>query len=378
MPVTDIVVETPINKTFRVLNVASLYDLTLGKTSKEKWHVNLPIEDKSWKIGLIVGASGSGKTTIAKNIFGKKAYHEGYKWDNDKSILDNFPEELSIKDITKTFTNVGFSSTPNWIRPYFVLSTGEKFRTELARILLDKKKITIIDEFTSVVDRTVAKIASAAFHKAVSKTTDRQFVAVSCHYDIIEWLQPDWVYDTATGKCSRRLLRRPEINLEIYETHHTTWEMFKRYHYLSSDLNISARCMVALYENQPVAFRAYLPVMGRKGFRRGSRVVVLPDFQGVGIGKVMLDFPAHWYFKQGFRVYDRASHPAVLAHWRHSPNWICSSTNKTGASKKHGKNFPTATTSGGRITTAVRYVEKVKVDYTKEIKAGEKINNERK
>lgn len=101
-----------------------------------------------------------------------------------------------MNDITKMFYAVGFGSVPSWLKPYSVLSNGEKMRVDLARALLEKDFV-VFDEFTSVVDRTVAKTACLAINKAV-KRTDKQFVAISCHYDILEWLCPDWVFDTNT------------------------------------------------------------------------------------------------------------------------------------------------------------------------------------
>src|SRR5439155_19760773 len=52
--------------------------------------------------------------------------------------------------------------------------------------------LPIFDEFTSVVDRTVAQIGSAAVAKTIRRS-GKQLVAASCHYDVIEWLQPDWI-----------------------------------------------------------------------------------------------------------------------------------------------------------------------------------------
>jgi hypothetical protein len=55
----------------------------------------------------------------------------------------------------------------------------------------------LVDEFSSVVDRQVAKIGAHAVQKWVRRNA-RQFVAVSCHYDIVDWLRPDWVLEPAT------------------------------------------------------------------------------------------------------------------------------------------------------------------------------------
>ena len=72
-------------------------------------------------------------------------------------------------------------------------------RMDLARCILEEKDQIVFDEFTSVVDRVVAKTASFAISKAVRKL-NKKFIAVSCHKDIIEWLEPDWVFDTEKQK----------------------------------------------------------------------------------------------------------------------------------------------------------------------------------
>jgi energy-coupling factor transporter ATP-binding protein EcfA2 len=143
-----------------------------------------------WNIGLIVGNSGSGKTSIAKNVFGEFTC---LNW-NDLSIIDNFKEDLSMKDITYALGSVGFNSVPYWLKPFSVLSNGEKSRVELARMSLEKDLI-VYDEFTSLVDRDVAKSMANSVQKLFRKL-DKQLVAVTCHHDVLEWLNPDWVYDT--------------------------------------------------------------------------------------------------------------------------------------------------------------------------------------
>ena len=67
-------------------------------------------------------------------------------------------------------------------------------RVDLARAMLEKDNI-VFDEFTSVVDRTVAQTSCIAINKAIKKT-NKKFVAVTCHFDVIEWLEPDWIFDT--------------------------------------------------------------------------------------------------------------------------------------------------------------------------------------
>lgn len=149
--------------------------------------------DGDWNVGLIVGASGTGKTSIAKQLF-PESYFKGFEY-NKPSVVDDFKDDLSVKDITNMFNKVGFSSPPSWLKPYSVLSNGEKMRVDLARCILESDDLIVFDEFTSVVDRNVAKIGSSVVQKVVRKL-NKKFIAVACHEDILEWLEPDWVFNT--------------------------------------------------------------------------------------------------------------------------------------------------------------------------------------
>lgn len=192
MPTFDIVKEIKADNSFRAKSIIGNFDIDSDHI-KEHFKGNIDIDEKDWNVGLIVGGSGTGKTTIAKNVFAD-AYICDYEY-TAKNVVDDMPKGVSLKDIEKAFTSVGFASPPSWLKPYSVLSNGEKMRVDLARSILEENDIVVFDEFTSVVDREVAKTASLALQKAVRKK-DKKFVAVACHKDIIEWLEPDWIYDT--------------------------------------------------------------------------------------------------------------------------------------------------------------------------------------
>ena len=192
MPRFDIVKEVKAGNTFRVNNVVNNFDLDIHHIN-EHFTGNIDIEGREWNVGLIVGGSGTGKSTIAKECF-PADYIDGYTY-TAQSVIDDMPKDKSIKEIEKVFTSVGFASPPSWLKPYEVLSNGEKMRVNLARAILDERETVVFDEFTSVVNREVAKTASYAISKAVRRLGKR-FVAVACHRDIVEWLEPDWIYDT--------------------------------------------------------------------------------------------------------------------------------------------------------------------------------------
>src|SRR5690606_18612370 len=134
-------------------------------------------------------------------------------WPDQQPIIDAIHAEAPFDDITGALSAVGLGSVPSWLRPFSVLSNGEKYRAGLARVLLTAPEKVVIDEFTSVVDRQIARFGALAFQKSwkrLHKKTGNQAVLLSCHYDIIDWLEPDWVFDTATGQfAGRSLWRRP-------------------------------------------------------------------------------------------------------------------------------------------------------------------------
>lgn len=184
-----------IDETFRVSKIRSMFDLQ-NKESIEHFEGKIELPNE-WQIGAIVGASGTGKTSIARKIYGDKV-DEKFEYTHS-SVIDDMPENVSIDEITKTFYAVGFGSVPSWLKPYSVLSNGEKMRVDLANRLL-RSDTAIIDEFTSVVDRNVAKTMCIATKKALSKNKSKRLVVISCHYDILDWLQPDWVFDASEQK----------------------------------------------------------------------------------------------------------------------------------------------------------------------------------
>lgn len=190
MPNFDIIRNCEIDKTFRVAHVMGDFDVD-PKHSEEHFKGSIDFPD-NWQIGAIVGGSGTGKSTIAKELFPDQLI-TGFEY-TSKSVIDDMPKGISVSDIERMFYAVGFGSVPSWLKPYNVLSNGEKMRVDLARAMLERDFI-VFDEFTSVVDRQVAQTASLAINKAI-KRTDKKFIAVSCHKDILEWLQPDWVFDT--------------------------------------------------------------------------------------------------------------------------------------------------------------------------------------
>lgn len=359
----------PVYDSFRVQQIAGMFDVPVAERMSETFDVELPADDEPWQVGLIVGPSGSGKSSVARQAFGSALY-KASQWPTDRAVIDCFDSSgkgsLTVRQTTELLTAVGFSSPPSWIKPYHVLSNGEQFRCDLARALsihssspqpLASSPTIVFDEFTSVVDRNVARVCSAAVARAVrSGRVGCRFVAVTCHYDVAEWLEADWVLDMATRTLSRRRLRRPAIELQIHRTDLRAWPLFARHHYLSGSLAPQSECYLATWNGVPVHFAATLPVIGYRGRRRFTRIVTLPDYQGIGIGTQAIRAVAQLHRERGHRVSVTSSHPALLQHCRRSKDWKCVSVKKTGQSRNRSKAFSNYTNSSGRAVVSFEFV----------------------
>jgi len=363
MPRVDLTLETPIDRTPRVKQCEGIFDIPENRLSKVEFHFDVPLEEKPWQVGLIVGPSGAGKSRVARALFGD-ALIEAYPWNADAAVVDGFGD-LPIKDIIGALSAVGFASPPGWLKPYRVLSNGERFRCNLARALVDPAPLVAIDEFSSVVDRQVARIGAHASAKAVRARPGKRFVAVTCHEDVLDWLQPDWVLEPHVGRFSwREHRRRPAVELEVVRCSRAAWRWFAPHHYLSAELHRGSRCFAGLIDGRPVAFGAVLhfPHPTAKRVWRLHRLVVLPDYQGLGLGAHAFPNALGSIVRAlGQRLSVTTSHPALIRAWAKSREWHMK--RRPGIAAKQGRRksaIKTMAASGsanqGRRTASFEYV----------------------
>lgn len=311
---------------YRAARVKSLFNCESG--ANFNLDANIPLEDNDWKIGVVVGASGSGKTSIGRAIWRDVGIYDGdLGWEKDKPIIDCIAKNGSFDDVTGALASVGLGSVPAWLRPFHALSNGEKFRAGLARVIAEKHERVIIDEFTSVVDRQIAKIGASAFSKSF-KRGEGKAILLSCHYDILDWVEPDWVFDTHTGELARGdLWRRPKFELEILKTDSSYWRMFEPHHYLKLPLMIAATYFVGFVNGEAVCHIAVSPRL-EVGGMRACRMVVMPEWQGAGVGIRFLNEVCKLQFTEANKfhnrtkaVYFHTSHPALCAALRRDKHW---------------------------------------------------------
>lgn len=326
-------------KSYRAARVKSLFNVESG--ANFALDAELPIDDAGWRIGVIVGPSGSGKSSLGAQLWGPEALYRP-SWPERRPIVDAIAPAGGFDQVTAALASVGLGSVPAWLRPYKVLSNGERFRADLARLVSEAPARAVVDEFTSVVDRQIAKVGALAFQKAWRRGTG-QCVLLSCHYDILDWLEPDWIFDTATGKyAGRGLWRRPRFDVELWETDWRYWPLFEPHHYLKLPRMIAATNYVATVDGELVA---HVAVATRQGLveARACRLVVMPEWQGAGVGLRFLDAVCQRWLegknRYGLRLTSlfHTSHPGLAGALRRSPAWTQVSAALCGSNRERSK-----------------------------------------
>lgn len=187
---TPIVTKVAVDEYTKMVSANFDYDFT-GVSEFYPFEFPKELKDIQYDILVICGASGSGKSTLLKELVAPpiKRFEEG------KAIVSSFktPEEAGRK-----LSAVGLNSIPVWCRSRNVLSVGEGFRADVA---LNIESGMVFDEFTSTIDRNVAKSTCNGLQKYIRNNGFKQIVFCSCHKDYIPFIKPDFVIDLDEESC---------------------------------------------------------------------------------------------------------------------------------------------------------------------------------
>lgn len=132
------------------------------------------------------------------------------------------------------------------------------------------------------------------------------------------------------------LIDREDIELSIYEftgdakQKMELWNIFKSHHYLSNDMNKASTVYLIYWGDTLIGIRTYLPMPSgtSKYSYRGSRLVLLPDYQNLGFGAKILEYLGEYYLSCGYKYFDRSSHLRLGRHWSNDPKWEPTSSNE--------------------------------------------------
>jgi len=332
----DLTLSVEASRSFRCQKAADGLDIDVAKKLTHRFQLTADL-DSPYNVGLIVGASGSGKTTLATHLWGAAALERTV--DGSLPVIDQFPKEFEYKACVRLLTGVGLTQVPCWIRPAFTLSNGQRERAEIALKMASSGEFVAIDEWTSVVDRTVAKIMSNCVARWARKTGKR-VVLLSCHRDVIEWLAPDWIVDCDKQLFDDRRSLRPErkekLQFDIRQCDRDSWRFFSKYHYLSERLPGGLIFTFGLFLGaDQVGFQCfanYVPnkYAGRRVMVHSNRTVIHPDYVGLGLGIKLINETSKIMQQRGYDVRAKFSSAPVFEAMQRDPLWKL-----LGVSRKH-------------------------------------------
>jgi len=108
---------------------------------------------------------------------------------------------------------------------------------------------------------------------------------------------------------------------------------------------------VALLKDRSIGFLAVMHGVGKTRFFRISRIVTIPDYQGIGIAKALMGFIGEHYARQGkVPIMMGTSNPQFL-HTK-IPNWVIT---RIGHNSRHTMRQLKGAGSRDWITIGLRY-----------------------
>lgn len=320
--------ETKASDSFYANKAAQSVDLDIRK--KLTHHLEVKIDVNSIKnIGVIYGASGTGKTTLAKQMFGNDCFD--LNLDKSKCVIDQFSDGFSYEERVAMLNSIGLSQVSCWIKPINTLSNGQQARASAAIAMSTNKQIIVLDEWTSVVDRNVAKAMSHCLQRFARKF-NKKIMVCSCHEDILEWLKPDVIINCDNNLIENisqeqwELKKKSHIEFQIREVKRETWHQFSKYHYLNDRLCGGLGFYYGLFlNNKQIGFQAfneYTPVQNNKQrILHSNRTVVHPDYCGFGLGVKLINCTSKFIRAKGYRVMAKFSSQVVYNSLIKSESW---------------------------------------------------------
>lgn len=138
--------------------------------------------------------------------------------------------------------------------------------------------------------------------------------------------------------------------------------MFRKYHYLNTELNNSAEFYIGTINNELVCCAGVIQFPMRKGWKRVHRLVVLPDYQGIGIGTKFITEIGRMVKARGYELNLTTSSPSIVNALIKHEKWKLTryGRNSDYGFKRYGKQSEhlNKTASSKRVTYSFYYKER--------------------
>lgn len=202
---------TDVERSERVLEIAEAFGIGLDDKQFVVFD-NLPLEINQGDIVYITGQSGSGKSTVLRELAEEMTKTGLSVADidkvelHDKPLIDQIGE--SLQEALTILSIAGLNDAYLFVRKPKELSDGQRYRFRLAKLIESGANVWIADEFLAVLDRTTAKVIAYNIQKIARKVGATVLVATT-HSDMVEDLAPD-LYIDKRYREKIEIVRTPE------------------------------------------------------------------------------------------------------------------------------------------------------------------------
>ncbi|MEM4290074.1 MAG: hypothetical protein QXQ48_07370 [Nitrososphaerota archaeon] len=196
---------TAVRPSERVKAVAEAFGLGIDEERVFTVFEDFQLDIEPGKILLITGESGGGKSLLLRAIAAEMEGLEEFRPVADASRIRIVQERPIVETLGKDVTDAieklsmaGLNEAYLFLRRFDELSDGQKYRYRIARLLDSRARTWVLDEFTSVLDRTTARVVAYCLQKA-ARRRGVTVLAATTHEDIAEDLNPDVIVRKGFG-----------------------------------------------------------------------------------------------------------------------------------------------------------------------------------
>lgn len=314
-----------IRPSLRTADVTTRFGLTLP-AEPTAIAVGLRVTLGPGEVVLLYGPSGSGKSTLLAELhrrFPGGCLVQRIRFPQDVAIVDWVAPSRSLAEAIAIMTACGLGDANLWLRPFSVLSEGERFRARLARAVSLHNQAGVsapllCDEFCSGLHTRAAKALSYTLGK-IARQRGLCVILASSRDDVIRDLQPTTLVNLdrcgrsrvehCGTRASRPLSLRRRVRIELGGKR--DYDAFSSMHYRpSGELGFVDKVFVmrdgvcgellgiVVYSHPPLelALRneatggvfSRRPTLLNRSMRIVRRLVIHPDVRGCGLGHYLV------------------------------------------------------------------------------------------